>query len=82
VEKVRKNATRQIKEIIWNMKDCMAHTHYNNYQGEAYTPDEIIKHSVIDDIKEGCANLYKLDDNSQKGKYMLQYAGRNRWFFN
>ncbi|MFS0905753.1 hypothetical protein AB3N02_22155 [Priestia aryabhattai] len=80
MKKIRKNAVNQIKEIISNMKDCTVYTHKNNYKGEPYEPDETTVKAVIDDVKEGYAILYATESKNEEA-YMLQYAGRCRWFF-
>lgn len=78
---VRKNAVRQIESIIMGMSDCVAHNRHNHYEGEPYAPEERMKRSIMRDVTEGYAILYKTDGEHKK-EYMLQYAGDCRLFFN
>lgn len=77
MKKIRRNATKQMENILKAVKRVEYFVHENNYQGGKYEEGfdaKEIKY-LIDDLKEGYALLFERED----GTYLVRYAGKCKW---
>lgn len=75
MKKIQKNAVKKIEEILKKANKITAHTFSNDYKGEDIQLSERDIQCTIDDIKEGYASIYKINENTHK----VKYAGRCFW---
>jgi hypothetical protein len=74
MKKIRRNATNKIRAILENTTWEFFHSG-NQYRGGEFGKAKYI-HSTIEDIAEGRAFIFE----DGKGKYMVAYAGRCKWW--
>jgi len=75
MKKIQRNAVKKNEEILKKAKKITAHTYLNDYKGEDIQLTERDIQYTIDDIKEGYASIYKINDKTHK----IKYAGRCFW---